>query len=190
MILRMTVRERAVALVAGLGALGGFIAGATGALLAVAVLTPSAPVTLVDKAAMVLSYGAVAAASGAVLGTGLAFAMLRRVRLGRILACGTAGAALGLTYGFLGGPWAWHHFTWLGVGGLAAGMLAARFLGHEPGEGGTEGALANWVGAGAADSDPSAALEPGAKTPDRAAPEREPELVRRKPGPQVPPSPG
>jgi hypothetical protein len=124
--LQMSVRERAVALVASLGAAGGFVAGAIGALFAVAILTPSSPVTLADKAIMVLSYGAVAAVSGAVLGTGVAFAMLRRVRLGHILALGTLGATVGLTYGFLGGPWAWHHFLWLGVGGLLAGGVSAR----------------------------------------------------------------
>jgi hypothetical protein len=124
--LHMTVRQRAVALVASLGAVGGFVAGATGALIAVAVLTPSSPVTVTDKVIMVLSYGAVAAASGAVLGTAVAFSMLRRVRLGHILALGTLGAALGLTYGFVGGPWAWHHFLWLGVGGLLAGGASAR----------------------------------------------------------------
>ena len=163
--LRMTVRERVVALVAGLGALGGFVAGATGALLAVAILTPSAPVTIGDKVGMVLAYGAAAAVSGAVLGTGIAFAILRRVRLGRVFAFGTAGAALGLTYGFLGGPWAWHHFHWLGIGGLAAGALVARLLGRERGEGGVEGRLASWMLTRAAD--PPAVLDAGPMTPVR-----------------------
>lgn len=152
--LQMTVRERVVVLVAGLGALGGFIAGAAGALLAVAILTPSAPVTTWDKLSMVLGYGTVSAISGAVLGTGLAFAILRRVRLGRIFAFGTAGAALGLTYGFLGGPWAWHHLPWLGIGGLAAGALVARLLGRESGEGGVEARLASWVLTRTADAAP------------------------------------
>src|SRR3954468_7573103 len=120
---------RTVTLVAGLGALGGFLAGAIGALFAVAILTPSEPVTVGEKVAMVLSYGALAAVSGTVLGTGVAFAMLRRVRLANVFAFGTAGAALGLTYGFIGGPWAWHNFVWLGVAGLLAGAVAARLVG-------------------------------------------------------------
>ena len=178
----MTVRERVVALVAGLGALGGFIAGATGALLAVAILTPSAPVTVGDKVTMVVAYGVVTAMSGAVLGTGLAFAILRRVRLGRIFTFGTAGAALGLTYGFLGGPWAWHHFHWLGIGGLAAGALLARLLGREAGERGVEGRLASWVLSRAAEPEPGLALGPGPMRPLQTRPERHREHSPRRPG--------
>lgn len=177
----MTVRERVVALVAGLGALGGFIAGATGALLAVAILTPSAPVTVGDKLTMVFAYGVVTAISGAVLGTGLAFAFLRGVRLGRIFAFGTAGAALGLTYGFLGGPWAWHHFHWLGIGGLAAGALLARLLGRDTGERGVEGRLASWVLSRAADPAPKLVLGPDPSTAIPAGPERHREHSARRP---------
>lgn len=177
----MTVRERVVALVAGLGALGGFIAGATGALLAVVILTPSAPVTVGDKVTMVFAYGVVTAISGAVLGTGLAFAVLRRVRLGRIFAFGTAGATLGLTYGFLGGPWAWHHFHWVGIGGLAAGALLARLLGRDTGERGVKGRLASWVLSRAAGPAPSLALGPDPMTPIQADPERHREHSTRRP---------
>lgn len=164
MALQMTARERVVALVAGLGALGGFIAGGTSALLAVAILTPSAPVTVWDKVTMVLSFGAVGALSGIVLGTGLAFAILRRVRLGWIFLLGTAGATLGLTYGFLGGPWAWHHFQWLGIGGLAAGALVARLLGRDVRDEAVEGRLASWVLTHGADPDRPAASRPGSTT--------------------------
>jgi hypothetical protein len=179
--LQMSVRERVVAQVAGLAALGGFVAGATGAVLAVAILTPSAPVTIGDKVTMVFAYGVAAAISGAVLGTGLAFGILRRVRLGRVFAFGTAGAALGLTYGFLGGPWAWHHFHWLGIGGLAAGAVLARLLGREAGQRGVEGRLASWVLSRAGDPDASFALGPGAMQTVRAQPEHQREHSSRRP---------
>ena len=170
--LEMTARERVLALVAGLGALGGFTAGATGALLAVAILTPSAPVTAADKVVMVLSYGAIAAFAGGVLGTGMAYAILRRVRLGRVFVLGTTGAALGLTYGFLGGPWAWHHLHWLGIGGMAAGALVARLLGRDSREAGVEARLASWLATRVGASGEAAALTEGAMTSLDARPAR------------------
>lgn len=144
--LRLTGRERVLLLVAGLGALGGAIAGATTALLAAAVLTPSEPVTAGDIALMATGYGVVAALCGAVLGTGLAFGLLRGVRLARVFVFGTAGATLGLAYGFLGGPWAWHHFAELGIGGMVIGALASRLRsGRTSLEERMEARLASWV---------------------------------------------
>ena len=181
--LQASIRERVVTLVAGLGALGGFLAGATGALVAVLVLTPSSPVGPGDKVAMVLAYGTAVAASGAVLGTALAFAILRRVRLGRIVAFGTLGATLGLTYGFLGGPWAWHHFGWLGVGGLAAGALAARLLGRDTGEDAADGRLASWVMARVGAPSTVASLRAGEATNTEVrnggAEKRPPAIIRK-----------
>ena len=126
----MSVRERAAAIVGLLGAAGGFVAGAIGALTAVSVLTPTEPVSIGAKALMVLSYGALGALCGAVLGTATAFVALRRVPLGRIVVFGTLGGAVGTTYGWVGGFWAWHHFTALGLGGMVVGSLASRLFGE------------------------------------------------------------
>lgn len=128
--LEMSVRERAAAVVGLLGAAGGFVAGAIGALAAVSVLTPTGPVSIGMKALMVLEYGLSGAFFGAVLGTAIAFAALRRVPLGRIVAFGTIGGAIGTTCGWVGGFWAWHHFTTLGVGGMVVGALASRLVGE------------------------------------------------------------
>ena len=124
----MTVRERVILLVAALGGVGGAIAGAAAALLAALVLTPTVPTTTSDVSAMVLTYALVTGAAGAVLGTALAFGFLRRVPLFRVLTFGTSGAFVGLAYGWIGGPWAWHHFGSLGITGLLAGASAARLL--------------------------------------------------------------
>jgi len=124
----MTGRERVILLVSGLAAIGGAIAGGAAALLAALVLKPTEPVTTSDVATMVLAGGLVTGIAGAVLGTAVAFGLLRQVRLSRVLAFGTSGAFLGLAYGWIGGPWAWHHFGSLGITGLVAGALAARLL--------------------------------------------------------------
>ena len=178
--LRLSIRQRVMALVAGLGALGGFPAGAAGALAAVTVLTPASPVSPGQKLAMVLAYGTIAALTGAALGTGVAFALVRRIRLGRVLVFGTLGAAVGLTYGFLGGPWAWHHFPWLGVGGLVAGALAARSAGRPSAEEAADGRLASWVLARVGAGPDHAVLGAGAMTPlRRANREAAPEAARQ-----------
>lgn len=115
-----------VALVAIVCAAGGAVAGAAAALLAAAVLTPTERVTAGDVALMTLGYGATTAVVGAGLGTAVAFGALRRVSLGRMLACGTIGTAAGLACGWLGGPWAWHHFGQLGLAGFFLGAVLAR----------------------------------------------------------------
>jgi hypothetical protein len=128
----MTGRERVILFVSGLGAGGGAIAGAAAAYLATLVLKPTEPVTAGDVATLVLTYAFVTGVAGAVLGTAVAFGLLRHVRLSRVLTFGTSGAFLGLAYGWIGGPWAWHHFGALGISGLLGGALAARFLPRAP----------------------------------------------------------
>lgn len=115
-----------MAIVGGLSALGGTVAGGAAALAAVAVLTPSEPVSAGQVALMVAEYGFVAGVAGAVLGTLVAFGALRRVSLGRLLLCTNGGLAAGLAAGWLGGPWAWHHMGFLGFAGFSAGALLAR----------------------------------------------------------------
>jgi hypothetical protein len=124
----MTLRDRVILLVSGVGAVGGAVAGAAAALLAALVLKPTTPATVSDVATMVLTYALVTGIAGAVLGTVVAFGFLRRVPLSRILIFGTSGAFLGLAAGWIGGPWAWHHFASLGITGLLAGASAARLL--------------------------------------------------------------
>jgi hypothetical protein len=124
----MTVRERVILLVSGLGAVGGGVAGAAAALVAALVLKPTTPTTVSDVATMVLAYALVSGIAGAVLGALVSFGFLRRVPLSRIVTFGTSGAFLGLVYGWLGGPWAWHHFGSLGISGMLAGACAARLL--------------------------------------------------------------
>jgi MFS family permease len=122
----MARRRDVVALVAIVCAIGGAVAGATAALIAALVLTPTEPVTAGDVALMALGYGATTAVVAAGLGTAVAFGALRRVSLRRILVCGTLGTAAGLGYGWLGGPWAWHHFGQMGVVGFLIGAVLAR----------------------------------------------------------------
>jgi hypothetical protein len=122
----MARRRDVVALVAIMCAAGGAVAGAAAALLAAAVLTPTERVTAGDVALMALGYGATTAVAGAALGTAVAFGGLRRVSLGRVLVCGTIGTAAGLACGWLGGPWAWHHFGQLGLLGFFLGAVMAR----------------------------------------------------------------
>lgn len=121
-------RASVVALVAWMSAAGGTIAGAVAALLAAAVLTPSEPVSGTQIALMALSYGVVAGVAGAILGTIVGFGALRRVPLGRLILCTNLGLALGLAAGWLGGPWAWHHFGTLGLIGFTAGAVVAHLL--------------------------------------------------------------
>ena len=127
----MARRRDVVALVATVCAVGGAVAGATAALLAAAVLTPSEPVTAGDVARMALGYGLTTGVAAAVLGTPVAFGALRRVSLGRVLLCGTLGTAAGLAYGWLGGPWAWHHFGQVGVLGFSIGAGLARLTSRD-----------------------------------------------------------
>jgi hypothetical protein len=119
-------RGNAVAIVGGLSALGGAVAGGVAALIGAAVLTPTEPVSAAQVALMAVEYGFVAGVAGSVLGTLVAFSVLRRVALGRLLLCTNVGLAAGLTAGWLGGPWAWHHMAFLGFVGFSAGALLAR----------------------------------------------------------------
>ncbi len=115
-----------VAIVAGLSALGGLVAGASAALVAATVLTPTEPMSAGLIALMAVEYGFVAGLGGAVLGTAIGFGALRRVPLGRLLLCTNVGLAAGLAVGWLGGPWAWHHMGFLGFVGFSGGALLAR----------------------------------------------------------------
>ena len=125
--LRIAVNSpRVMAIVGGLSALGGAVAGGTAALIAAAVLTPSEPVSAAQVAMMAVEYGLVAGLAGSVLGTFVAFGALRRVPLGRFVLYTNLGLAAGLTAGWLGGPWAWHHMGLLGVLGYSGGALLAR----------------------------------------------------------------
>ena len=119
-------RGIAVAIVGGLSALGGAVAGGVAALIAAAVLTPSEPMSAAQVALMAVEYGFAAGVAGSVLGTLVAFSALRRVALGRLLLCTNVGLAAGLTAGWLGGPWAWHHMGFLGFVGFSAGAFLAR----------------------------------------------------------------
>src|SRR6187399_3098391 len=76
-----------VAIVLGLSALGGAVAGGVAALIAAIVLTPSEPMSVGRVALMAIEYGLVAGLAGAVLGTVVAFGALRRVALGRLILC-------------------------------------------------------------------------------------------------------
>jgi hypothetical protein len=129
--LRMKVnspRVRVVAIVGVLSALGGALAGGVAALIAAAVLTPTEPMSAAQIALMAIEYGFVAGVAGSVLGTIVAFGALRRVSLGRLILYTNVGLAIGLTAGWLGGPWAWHHMTLLGFAGFSAGALLARVV--------------------------------------------------------------
>lgn len=127
-----TPRATAGAIVASLSAVGGAIAGGAAALIAAAVLTPSEPVSASQVAGMALGYGVGAGVAGAVLGTIVAFGALRRVPLGRLVLYTNLGMAAGLTAGWLGGPWAWHHMEWLGALGFTGGAIAAGLLTRGP----------------------------------------------------------
>jgi hypothetical protein len=119
-------RGTAVVIVSGVSAVGGAVAGGAAALVAATVLTPTEPMSAAQVAGMVLQYAFVAGVSGSVLGTTMGFGALRRVPLGRLLLCTNVGLAAGLTAGWLGGPWAWHHMGFLGFAGFTAGALIAR----------------------------------------------------------------
>jgi hypothetical protein len=69
-----------------------------------------------------------AGVAGSVLGTVVAFGALRRVPLGKLLLCTNAGLAAGFTASWLGGPWAYHNFSLLGLIGFSAGAVLARVL--------------------------------------------------------------
>ncbi|MEO8032729.1 MAG: hypothetical protein ABJC74_11410 [Gemmatimonadota bacterium] len=115
-----------MAIVGGVSALGGAVAGGIAALIAARVLRPSEPVTTAQIALMVVEYGFVAGVAGSVLGTIVAFGALRRVPLGQLVLGTNAGLFAGLCAGWLGGPWAWHHMELLAFGGFGAGALVAR----------------------------------------------------------------
>ncbi len=125
-------RATAVAIVGGLTAFGGAVAGAVAALIAAAVLTPTEPVTAAQVALMALEYGFVAGLGGAVLGTIAGFGALRRVPLGRLILYTNAGLAAGLTAGWIAGPWAWHHMGLLGVVGFSTGAVVASAFARRP----------------------------------------------------------
>jgi hypothetical protein len=115
-----------VAIVAGLCALGGAVAGGVAALIAAAVLTPREPWSALQVVLMAIQYGFVAGLAGSVLGTIVGFGALRRVPLGRLILYPNVGLFAGITAGWLGGPWAWHHLGFLGFVGFSAGALFAR----------------------------------------------------------------
>ena len=117
-----------VLIVAGLSAFGGAVAGGVAALIAATVLTPTEPMSAGQVALMAIQYGFVAGVGGSVLGTIVAFGALRRVPLGRLILGTNVGLAAGLTAGWLGGPWAWHHMGFVGIVGFSAGPLLARAL--------------------------------------------------------------
>jgi hypothetical protein len=121
-------RSRVVALVGALSALGGAVAGAAAALIAVLALKPSAPVTAAQVALLVTENALVGGIAGLVLGTVVAFGALRRVPLGKLVLFTNVGLAAGLTAGWLGGPWAYHHFGLLGFVGFSAGAIVARVV--------------------------------------------------------------
>lgn len=118
-------RASVVAIVAGLSALGGAVAGGVAALVAATVLTPSEPMSAARVALMAVEYGLVAGVGGSALGTIVTFGALRRVPLGIVILSTNVGLAAGLTAGWLGGPWAWHHMGFLGCIGFCAGALLA-----------------------------------------------------------------
>ena len=117
-------RGNAVAIVGGLSALSGAVAGGVAALIGAAVLTPTEPTSAAQVALMAVAYGFAAGVAGSVLGTLVAFSVLRRVALGRLLLCTNVGLAAGLTAGWLGGPWAWHHMAFLGFVGFSRRRLS------------------------------------------------------------------
>jgi hypothetical protein len=119
-----------VAIVGGLSAHGGAVAGGVAALIAAAVLTPSESVSAAQIASMAAGYGFVAALGGSVLGIVVAFGALRRVPLGRMLLCTNLGLAAGLTASWLGGPWAWHNMGLLACVGFAAGASVSGLFSH------------------------------------------------------------
>ena len=121
-------RNSVVAIVASLTALGGAVAGGVAALIAATVLTPTEPVGAAQVAMMAVEYGVGAGVAGAVLGTIVAFGALRRVPLGRLIVSTNVGLAAGLTAGWIGGPWAWHHMGLLGSVGFSVGALVALLL--------------------------------------------------------------
>jgi len=123
-------RMRVVAIVASLSAISGAAVGGVVALIGAAVLTPSEPVSGAQVAAMAMEYAVVTGVAGSALGTLITFGGLRRVPLGSIILRTNLGFAAGLTAGWLGGPWAWHHVGLLGFGGFCAGALLALVRSH------------------------------------------------------------
>jgi hypothetical protein len=119
-------RGTVVAIVGGLSAVGGVIAGGLAALVGAAVLTPTEPLSAARIASMAAEYGVMVGVAGAVVGTIAAFGPLRRVPLGRLLLCTNVGLAVGLIASWLGGPWAWNHMGLLGGAGFTAGAVLAR----------------------------------------------------------------
>src|SRR4051812_28181690 len=119
-------RATIVAIVGGLSAIGGVVAGGVAALIAVVVLTPSEPVSAAQVVLMALENGVMAGLAGGVLGTIIGFGALRRVPLGKLVFWTNVGLSAGLTAGWIGGPWAWHHMGILGLAGFVTGAFVAR----------------------------------------------------------------
>lgn len=119
-------RSDVVAIVGGLSALGGVVAGGIASLVAFTVLTPTEPVTAGQIALMTIESAFAVGVAGTIVGTLAAFGFLRRVPLGRLFVCTTLGATAGLLAGWLAGPWAWHHFNTLGLAGFSVGAVLAR----------------------------------------------------------------
>lgn len=120
-------RSKVVALVGGLSALGGAIAGAVAATIALFVLRPTS-VSAAQIALVVAQNGLFAGVVGSVLGTAVAFGALRRVPLGKLLLWTNAGLAAGFTASWLAGPGAYNNFSLLGLIGFSGGAVLARVL--------------------------------------------------------------
>ena len=124
-------RSKVVALVGGLSALGGAVAGAVAASIAAVAAVfawGELPVSAAQIALIVAQNALFAGVAGSVLGTVVAFGALRRVPLGKLLLCTNTGLAAGFTASWLGGSWAYHNFSLLGLMGFCAGAVLARVL--------------------------------------------------------------
>ena len=161
-------RSKVVALVGGLSALGGAVAGAVAATIAMIVLKPE-PVNAAQIAVIVAQNGLFAGVAGSLLGTVVAFGALRRVPLGKLLLCTNAGLAAGFTASWLGGPWAFHNFTLLGVIGFSAGAVLARVLsrGSSSSSSRPASAIASEQGLDQLSAAPVDLSAPTDRTPDR-----------------------
>jgi hypothetical protein len=106
---------------------GGAVAGAVAAVIALFILRPT-PVSAAQIALIVAQNGLFAGVAGSVLGTAVAFGALRRVPLGKLLLCTNVGLAAGFTASWLGGPGAYNNFSLLGLIGFSAGAVLSRVL--------------------------------------------------------------
>ena len=124
-------RLKVVALVGGLSALGGAVAGAVAATIATVaaiLVLGEMPVSAAKIALIVAQNALFAGVAGSVLGTVVAFGALRRVPLGKLLLYTNAGLAAGFTASWFGGLWGYNNFSVLGLIGFSAGAVLARVL--------------------------------------------------------------